>query len=82
MLIPTPKNFPADCGPPPPRGARAEPEQARPRFSHVLEQALTPPFAPWPNPPADIKTPVAAPPSQTTQPGGRNRRHGERRDRG
>jgi len=55
---------------------------ARPgRFADVLGQAM-PPFAPWPLAGADIKTPMAPPPSQITQPAERNRQQEKRRERG
>ena len=60
----------------------SEDNTPRPRFAHFLEQCSTPPFAPWPQAVGDIKTPVATPPSQITQPADRGRRQGQRRGRG
>lgn len=51
-------------------------------FSTLLGQYSTPPFAPWPQAPADIKTPVAGAGTQTVQPAERGRRQGQRRGRG
>lgn len=54
----------------------------QPRFANLLEQCSTPPFAPWPQAVGDIKTPVASPPSQITQPAERGRRRDQRHGRG